>query len=190
MRKKSNKYFITDYQLFRRCKNGQPQRVILPDQTELILFNLHKDLTEAHLGIETTYEKLKERYYWPQMYESVRRYVQQCDACQRRGAPNRKEKSHPIAVKGPFHQIGIDIKGPLPITTKGNRYLIVVMDYLTKWLEAKPLKQVKAIDVAEFIFKEIISRHGVPEVILTDRGTEFNNQCIIAASTHFGLISS
>ncbi|HVH96324.1 MAG TPA: DDE-type integrase/transposase/recombinase, partial [Bacillus sp. (in: firmicutes)] len=83
-----------------------------------------------------------------------------------------------IAVKGPFYQIGIDIKGPLPVTAIGNRYLIVAMDYLTKWPEAKPLKQAKAVDVAEFIFKEVISRHGVPEVILTDRGTEFNNQWV------------
>jgi hypothetical protein len=64
------------------------------------------------------------------------------------------------------------------VTTKGNRYLIVAMDYLTKWPEAKPLKQAKAVDVVEFIFKEIISRHRVPKVILTDRGTEFNNQWI------------
>jgi len=112
------------------------------------------------------------------MYQSVRRYIQNCDACQRRGKPKRKEEAHPIPVKGPFQRVGIDIKGPLPITTQGNRYLIVAMDYLTKWPEARPMKQARAIDVAEFIFKEIISRHGVPEIILTDRGTEFNNQWI------------
>src|SRR2546429_2263019 len=71
LRNQSKQYFIQQHQLFRRWKNGQPQRVILPDQTELILFNLHKDQTGAHLGIESTYEKLKERYYWPQIYESV-----------------------------------------------------------------------------------------------------------------------
>src|SRR5215216_116252 len=96
IRKQSNKYFTTEQHLFKRRKNGQPQRVILPEQTELILFNLHKDLTGAYLGIETTYEKLKERYYWPQMYESVRKYIQHCDTCQRRGKPKRTEEPHPI----------------------------------------------------------------------------------------------
>ena len=66
--------------------------MILPEQTELILFNLHKDPTGAHLGIESTYDKLKERYYWPQMYESVYSYVRNCDNCQRRGKPLRKEE--------------------------------------------------------------------------------------------------
>ena len=75
LKNQSKQYFIQQHQLFRRRKNGQPQRVILPDQTELILFNLHKDQTGAYLEIESTYEKLKERYYWPQMYESVRHYI-------------------------------------------------------------------------------------------------------------------
>ena len=71
IRIQSNKYFIQHNQLFRRRTNGLPQRVILSDQIDIILFNLHKDQTGAHLGIEATFEKVKERYYWPQMYESV-----------------------------------------------------------------------------------------------------------------------
>ena len=87
----SKKYFIQQRQLFRKVENGNPQRVVLPDQTELILFNLHKDQIGAHLGIDVTYEKLKKRYYWPKMYESVVQYIKSCDNCQRRGKPNRRE---------------------------------------------------------------------------------------------------
>ena len=75
LKNKSSKYFIQHHQLFRRRKQGQPQRVILPDQVEIILFNLHKDQNGAHLGIETTFEKAKERYYWPQMYDNMLRHV-------------------------------------------------------------------------------------------------------------------
>ena len=82
LKNKSSKYFIQHHQLFRRRKQGQPQRVILPDQVEIILFNLHKDQNGAHLGIETTFEKAKERYYWPQMYETIRQYVKTCENCQ------------------------------------------------------------------------------------------------------------
>src|ERR1051325_2100811 len=167
----SKKYFIQQRQLFRRVENGNSQRVVLPDQTELILFNLHKDQIGAHLGIDVTYEKLKERYYWPKMYESVIQYIKSCDNCQRRGKPNRREELKPIKVGKPFHRIGIDIKGPLSVTKKGNRYIIVAMDYLTKWPEAKAIPNMKAETVAEFIYKEIICRHGVPEEILSDRGT-------------------
>src|SRR5215475_11955567 len=69
LRTKSNNYFIHNRQLYRRRKNDEPQRVILPDQTELIMFNLHKDQLGAHLEVESTFGKIKERYFWPKMYE-------------------------------------------------------------------------------------------------------------------------
>jgi ribosomal protein S4E len=71
LKKLSEKYFIQHQQLFRKTNEGDSQRVILPEQTEIVLFNLHKDQSGAHLGSDATYEKLKERYYWPKMYESV-----------------------------------------------------------------------------------------------------------------------
>src|ERR1700741_369143 len=178
IRTQSNKYFIQHNQLFRRRTNGQPQRVVLPDQIEIILFNLHKDRSGAHLGIETTYEKVKERYYWPQMYEDVRQYIKNCENCQKRGKPTRSEELIPLKIGQPFSRIGIDIKGPLPITKNNNRYIIVAMDYFTKWPEAKAISNMKAVTVAEFIYKEIICRHGVPEEILSDRSTSFINQVI------------
>ena len=152
--------------------------MILPDQTELILFNLHKDQSGAHLGIDTTFEKIKERYYWPQMYETVRQYIKNCDNCQRRGKAFRKEELIPLSIGQPFSRIGIDIKGPLPITKNNNRYIIVAMDYFTKWPEARAISNIRADTVAEFIYKEIICKHGVPEEILSDRGTSFINTVV------------
>ena len=73
------------------------------------------------------------------MYNIIRDYVRSCDQCQRRGKPKRNEPLHPIVIGEPFFQIGIDIVGPLPRTTKQNRYIVVAIDYLTKWPEAKTL---------------------------------------------------
>ena len=81
-------------------------------------------------------------------------------------------------VKGSFYKIRIDIKGPLPITSNGNRYIIVAMDYFSKWPEAKVLSNIRAKTVAEFIYNDIICRHGVPQEILSDRGTSFVNKVI------------
>jgi hypothetical protein len=144
----------------------------------LILFNLHKSPIGAHQGIENTYQKLKERYYWPGMRNAVKHYIKGCDECQRRGQPFRKEPLIPIKIGEPFHRVGIDIKGPLPITKKENRYIIVAMDYLTKWPEAKTTLEAKASDVAEFLHQEIICRHGTPSILLSDRGTPFVNVLI------------
>ena len=132
----------------------------------------------THLGVETTYNKVKERYYWPKMYDDIKIYIESCDNCQRRGKTKRREELLPLRVGGPFDKIGIDIKGPLPVTTKGNRYIVVAMDYFTKWPEARAIPDAKANTVAKFLFEKIISRHGVPKEILSDRGTSFNNALI------------
>lgn len=108
----------------------------------------------------------------------VETYVKSCDQCQRRGKPQGKNELHPIKVREPFYQVGIDYVGPLPVTKEGNRYIIVAMDYFTKWPEARPVKEANAKETAKFIYEEIICRHGSPQRILTDRGSHFNNQLI------------
>jgi len=140
-----------------------------------VLFMFHNDPTAAHASKEQMFNKMKERYYWPQMFEDIKNYVLTCDPCQRRGRAKRNEPLHPIPVEKPFHQIGINYVGPLNRTKDGNRYIIVAMDYLTKWPEAKPVKEATAKETVEFVYEDIICRHGCPAKILTDRGTHFNN---------------
>ena len=101
-----------------------------------------------------------------------------CDICQHRGPQQRREELIPIKIQGPFHRIGIDIKEPLPVTSNGNRYIVVAMDYFSKWPEARAIPNIKAETVAKFIYEDIICRHGVPQEILSDRGTSFVNKII------------
>ena len=124
------------------------------------------------------FNKIRDRYYWPQMYDDIRFYVQTCDSCQRRGRNKKNQLLHPIPVQGPFYQIDIDFVGPLPVTSDGNRYIIVSIDYLTKWPEARPLPRATADVTAQFIYEEIICHHECPQIILSDRGSHFNNQMI------------
>ena len=121
------------------------------------------------------------------MYENIRQYVQSCDACQRRGRAKTHQYLHPIPVHSPFYQVGIDFVGPLPKTENGNKYIIVAMDYLTKWPEAKATPTATARDTEKFIYEEIICRHGCPQKILTDRGTHFNNQLINGLMERFKI---
>ncbi|CAI2186286.1 8379_t:CDS:2 [Funneliformis geosporum] len=104
------------------------------------------------------------------MFEDIRKYVKNCDNCQRRGPTVRKEPLQPILVKAPFHRVGLDIKGPLPVTKNGNRHIIVTMDYFTKWPEARAIKDIKV--------ETVICQHDAPEEILTDRGMSFMNQVV------------
>ena len=118
-------------------------------------------------------DKIKGRYYWPQMYEDLRAYVKSCDICQRRGRNKRSEPLHPIPVGEPFYQIGIDFVGPLQRSSSNNRYIIVAVDYLTKWPKAKPVPEATAEQTVRFIYEDIICRHGCSGKIITDRGIVF-----------------
>jgi hypothetical protein len=139
---------------------------------------MHNNPTLGYFATDIMFEKIRLRYYWPQMYKNIKSYVQSCDQCQRRGKYKRIEPFHPIPVFEPFYQIGIDIVGPLPRTKNGNRYIVVAIDYLTKWPEAKALPLVTAENVATFIYENIICQYRCPTKILSDRRTHFNNKMI------------
>ncbi|CAB4418579.1 unnamed protein product [Rhizophagus irregularis] len=177
----NNIYNYLKYNQLPSTLNNQQQQQIQNNQRhelEPVLFMFHNDPTAAHFSVDTMFDKLQSRYYWPQMYNDIRSYVMSCDSCQRRGKQKTKLPLHPIPVESPFHQIGIDFVGPLPITTNGNKYIITAMDYLTKWPEARPVKEATAGQAALFIYEDIICRHGCPAKILSDQGTHFRNQII------------
>lgn len=178
--KKLKKYEIKEGILYKKGKQDDQKllRVIRRHELEIVMYIMHDHPISAHFASQTTFEKMKERYYWPKMYDDIKTYVESCDQCQRRGKPCNKNELHPIEIIKPFYQIGIDIVGPLPQTDRSNKYIVVAMDYFTKWPEAKALKEANAKEVAMFIYEDIICRHGCPKKILSDRGTHFNNQVI------------
>jgi len=134
--------------------------------------------TGAHLGIDKTFEKIRDQYYWPQMFENIKDYIRSCDQCQKRGRYRTPGPLHPIPVGEPFSKIGIDIVGPLPITKQGNKYIIVATDYFTKWPEAEAISEATGKHIAKFIYQVIICRHGCSKQILSDRGTHFRNEIV------------
>ena len=179
--KKQTTHCLTQHNiLFRRnIKNPlEPLKVIKATELESILHNLHGNILTGHFGIEATYNRARSRYYWPNQYKSIAEYIKSCDTCQRQGAPVPHEELHPIPVGQPFDRVGIDIVGPLSITGQGNRYIVVATEYLTKWPEAKALKDTKATTIAKFIYEDIICRHGCPKVLLSDQGTPFVNELV------------
>ncbi len=88
---------------------------------------------------------------------------------------NQKKTIPPTDI---FEKWGIDIVGPLPITREGNRYIVVAMDYFSRWPEVRPLKVANAEMVATFIYEEIICRFGASRILQSDRGIHFVNEVI------------
>ena len=121
------------------------------------------------------------------MGNNIKNYIETCNECQRMGKPKRDLSIIPIKVTGPFDQIGIDFVGPLKISSKGNRYIIVATDYLTKWPEARPLAKATAKEVANFLYEEIICRHGTPSNILSDHGAAFLGKVVELLKEEIGF---
>ena len=117
-------------------------------------------------------------YYWKTIFEDYKQYVQTCRAYQFQGKAKKNNELHPIPIGEPWERIGIDIVGPLPVTERGNKYIVTCIDYMTKWAEAKPLPDKSAMQVAWFIYNEIICQYGCPAIIQSDNGLEFINEII------------
>jgi hypothetical protein len=164
--------------LYWKNKKGKELRILKEDEIDSVIFITHNHETGGHLGTEAVYGKIAERFYWKGMYNDVREYIKRCDTCQRRGNKGGKGYLNPIEIGEPFERIGLDFVGPLPRTRRGNRYILVMTDYLTKWPEAEAMKEATSENVVEFIYEKIICRHGCPKVILTDRGAHFNNKIV------------
>src|SRR6266540_359760 len=153
-------------------------KVLKRNEMEPILSLAHKHPLLGHFGPKATLNKLKERYYWPKMKDDIKSYIQTCDQCQRRGKTTDENELHSIKIKEPFHQWGIDIVGSLTETSRGNKYIVVAIDYFTKYPEARALANANARNIANFLYEDIICRHGCPRKIISDRETHFNNQVI------------
>ena len=124
---------------------------------------MHNDPTSGHFATKAMFQKIKERYYWPQYYEDIKRYAESCDACQRRGCSKQNNLLHPIPVHSPFYQIGIDFVGPLPRTKRGKKYIIVAMDYLTKWPEARPYRKILQKPLLTSCMNRLYANTAVPK---------------------------
>jgi hypothetical protein len=175
LRKQALFYFTQQGKLFRKNQKepNRLQRVITITEVEIVIYNMHTDPLAGHFGKTKTIQRTLARYYWPSLGKDITEYIRTCDTCQRRGKPTRTESLHPIQVGQPFDRIGIDIVGPLTVTKDGNRYIITATDYLTKYPEARAVKNADASTTAQFIFEDIICRHGAPKEILSDRGRNF-----------------
>ncbi len=129
----------------------------------------------GHIGRDRTFECIAKRYFWPGMYTDIQRWVAACLKCiqHKRLKPKHHGLLVPIQSTYPFEIVSIDIIGPFKTTAQGYKYVLVMVDMFTNWVEAAPLRTLEAHETASVIFKEIITRHGCPKEILTDRGTQF-----------------
>jgi transposase InsO family protein/predicted aspartyl protease len=142
-----------------------------------VLQQLHDGSAGGHLGVHKTLEKVRSRFYWNNLKDDVRDWCRKCTICAASNGPPRRPKApmQQYNVGSPFERIAIDIAGPFPETDHQNKYILVVMDYFSKWVEAYALPNQEATTVADVLVKEWICRFGVPLELHSDQGRNFES---------------
>ncbi|GFU68699.1 retrovirus-related Pol polyprotein from transposon 297 [Trichonephila clavipes] len=138
--------------------------IVVPEGLRDPIKSLCHEGTSAHLGITKSKDKLNRYFYWPNCYRDMEQFVKTCDQCQRAGKPNDKKKA-PLklvpVIQEVFTKLNIDACGPLPITSKGNRYLITAICMSSKFPEAIPVSDISSVSVTDALLN-IFSRMGFP----------------------------
>ncbi|CAL9121302.1 unnamed protein product, partial [Musa textilis] len=145
--------------LYRRSFSHPLLLCLDPDEAKIILAEIHGGTYGEHMGGRTlAFKILRQGYYWPTLHRDARAFVRRCDACQRQA----RAPQHPAVpltsmdCPWPFAQWGMDLLGPFPPASGQRRYIIVGIDYFTKWVEAEPLATITAGRVEQFVWKNIV----------------------------------
>jgi transposase InsO family protein len=171
-------------------QTGISDKVVIPATLrDKYIEKSHQGPAAAHEGREKTYDRIRDRMWWPRMRGHVTRYLNQCVTCAKIKGPwaNAQVPLHPVIVGRPWEVLHLDIVGPLSETKKGNKYILTMLDKFTRWVEAVPLASHSAAVVAEAVVKEWICRYGVPDQIHTDCGSEFESNLMKALCYQLGI---
>eukprot|EP00731_Ephydatia_muelleri_P007839 Em0004g177a len=171
---KAMHFTIVDHVLyFVDHQRGNRKRAAVPVHLqEQILLENHGGIMAGHFSGQRLYNVVSRRWWWDTLYHDSFEFSRNCAECAVVSGYGRRNQPplHPIPVQRPFQILGVDIM-ELPVTEKGNRYVIVFQDFLTKWLLVFPAPDQKAIRIARLLAEEVLPLFGCPESLLSDRGT-------------------
>ncbi|GJU31132.1 reverse transcriptase domain-containing protein [Tanacetum coccineum] len=181
-------YFWDDPYLFKICADQVIRRCVSGQEAIDILIACHSGPTGGHYGANYTAKKVFDSgFYWPTIYRDAHDLVTRCDTCQRQGKISQRDEmpQNSIQVCEIFDVWGIDFMGPFP-SSRGNKYILVAVDYLSKWVEAKALPTNDARVVCKFL-KSLFARFGAPRAIISDRETHFCNDQFAKVMLKYGV---
>ncbi|VDI65663.1 Hypothetical predicted protein [Mytilus galloprovincialis] len=158
---------------------GESYQLLVPKVLRKeVMTSCHNTMYSAHFGVNKTKDKIKNCFHWYKMGEDIQSHVNTCSVCNRFKALNRKPKAslHSYTVGYPLDRVAIDVIGPLPYTRQNNKFILVIGDHFTRWMEAFPLPHQQAEKVAEKLVHEFISRFGIPLELHSDQGRNFESK--------------
>ncbi|GJW78099.1 reverse transcriptase domain-containing protein [Tanacetum coccineum] len=178
VRRKAARYTMINGTLYKKSFLGPWLRCVGPLQANYVLREIHEGSCSMHSGPRSVVAKvIRTGYYWPTMHMDARNLIRECNDCQiHRPVPrNPQQNLTPITSPWPFYKWGIDIAGPFPEGPGKVKFLIVAIDYFTKWIEAKAVATITGNQVKKFVWDNIVCRFGLPGEIISDNGKQFRD---------------
>ena len=184
-----NYYLWDEPFLFRRCSDQVIRRCVPEEEFLDILYHCHSAPYGGHFGaIRTAHKVLQSGFYWPSLFKDAHAFIMSCDRCQRTGNISRRHEMPLTSILEVeiFDVWGIDFMGPFP-PSFGNLYILLAVDYVSKWVEAVATTTNDAKVVVKFLSKNIFTRFGTPRAIISDEGTHFCNKVFDATMAKYGI---
>ncbi|GKC55649.1 reverse transcriptase domain-containing protein [Tanacetum coccineum] len=178
VRRNVSRYTIINGTLYKKFFLGSWLWCVGPLQANYVLREIHEGSCSMHFGPRPVVTKaIRMGYYWPTMHTDARKLIKECNDCQvNRPIPrNLQQNLTPITSPWPFYKWGIDIAEPFPEGPGKVKFLIVAIDYFTKWIEAKPVATITGNQVKKFVWDNIVCRFGLPWEIVSDNGKQFRD---------------
>ena len=185
---------VRDNVLFRKYEHPDESKstlqLVLPkSKVEDVLRELHEGTVGGHFGEDKTLSRVKERFYWPGHYTDVQNWCRTCVDCAKRKTPAPKARAplNSIKVGSPLQLVAVDILGPLPESATGNRYILVVGDYFSRWMEAYAIPNQEAVTVSKKLTEEFFLRFSPPEQLHSDQGRQFESELVAEVCKLLGI---
>lgn len=159
--------------MFVDTKRKGQRRVVVPEHLwQQMMEENHRNHVGAYFSGSKLFNALSQHWWWEGMFADVIHFTRNCPECAivTGGGKTSRPPLHPITVQRPFQIVGVDIM-ELPVTTAGNRYVLVFQDHLTKWPMVFPMPDQKSERIATLLVEDVVPFFGVPEALLSDRGT-------------------
>jgi hypothetical protein len=184
------RYLLIGDILYRRGVDTILRRCLTIDEADKVLNDCHSDACGGHLsGISTMQKIIQAGYFWPTLFHDCIHAVKRSKQCHLYANKARAPPAllHPVIIAGPFCKWGIDFMTCNPPSINGHKYIVVVVDYFTKWAEAMPTFNNTADTTAHFFFNHVISRFGVSLQLVSDHGKHFENEIFVELSSRLGF---
>ncbi|XP_061344701.1 uncharacterized protein LOC133290607 [Gastrolobium bilobum] len=187
--RRSDHFCIVQGRLYKRGLSTPLLKCLNPRDVPYVLEEIHEGINGHHMGGHSLAKKaLRAGFYWPTIERDAHEHVKKCEKCQKFADIHRAppEELTSITSPWPFYKWGIDILGPSPMAAGRVQWLIVAIDYFTKWVEAEPLATITSQKARRFFWRSNIYRFGIPGEVITDNGTQFTDAkfCELMSSLH------